>query len=43
LKLENISEKEAQFDESLPLGYWPKDSLKKLAHYYSIRQLYASL
>jgi glyoxylase-like metal-dependent hydrolase (beta-lactamase superfamily II) len=43
LKTENISEEEVHFNESLPLGYWPKDSPKNPAHYYSIRQLYSSL
>lgn len=43
LKTENISEEEVHLNESLPLGYWPKDSPKNPAHYYSIRQLYSSL
>ena len=43
LKLENISGEEVHLSESLPQGYWPKDEMKKPAHNYSIRQLYASL
>ena len=43
LKLENIPGEEIHLSESLPQGYWPRDAVKKPAHYYSIRRLYANL
>ena len=43
LKSKKIPEEEVHLNESLPLGYWPQDSPKKPAHYYSIRQLYSNL
>lgn len=43
LKSENIPEGEVHLCESLPQGYWPKDAVKKPAHYYSIRRLYVNL
>ena len=43
LKLENMPCDEVHLSKSLPQGYWPQDALKKPAHNYSIRQLYASL
>ncbi len=43
LKNENIPVDGIHLNESLPSGYWPEDSPKNPAHYYSIRRLYASL
>ncbi len=43
LRTENIPEEEVHLNEYLPSGYWPEDSPRKSAHYYSIRRLYASL
>lgn len=43
LKNENIPADGIHLNESLPSGYWPEDSPKNPAHYYSIRWLYASL
>ncbi len=43
LKNENIPADGIHLNESLPSGYWPEDSPKNPAHYYSIRRLYASL